>query len=174
MRERLLDLCLLAYPRVRRASDREFLRDLALDLAQTQGLPRQVWSLLGGGLRERIELRRRRPVGAGGSARRILLGFAVFAALALAATGLIASVGSGGQDVSEVDRFVCQYTEDPASTRDGAPMNGRRGCRDTERVVAARERVGWDCTTRRQAHSGARTTTWRCTRASNVVAWLGI
>ena len=172
MRERLLDLCLLAYPRAGRAHDREFLRDLALDLAETQGFPRQAWSLLGGGLRERIELRRRRPpVGVGGRAKRIVAGFSVFAALALAATGLIASVG-GGEHVSEVDRFVCQYTEDPRSDRQGVPTN--RGCRETERLIAARERVGWDCTTRRHARSGGRTSTWRCTRASNVVAWLAI
>ena len=173
MRERVLDLCLLAYPRARRASDREFLRDLALDLAETQGFPRQVWSLLGGGLRERIELGRLRAVGVDWPAKRILVGSSVVAALALAATGLIASVG-GGKEVNEVDRFVCQYTEDPGSPRDGAPMNGRSGCRGTERLVAARERVGWACTTRRRARSAGRTTTWRCTRASNVVAWLPI
>jgi hypothetical protein len=170
MRERLLDLCLLAYPRARRAADHDFLRDLALDLAETQGLPRQAWSLLGGGLKERIELRRRRPpVGVGGWARRIVVGSSVLAALAIAATGLIAPAG-----VSEVERLVCQYTEEPPSKRHGVPINRPRGCRETERLIAASERAGWDCTTRRQARSGGRTTTWRCTRASNVVAWLGI
>jgi hypothetical protein len=35
MSRRLLDLCLLAYPRARRERDRAYLRDLALDLADT-------------------------------------------------------------------------------------------------------------------------------------------
>lgn len=174
MRERLLDLCLLAYPRARRAADRDFLRDLALDLAETQGFPRQAWSLLGGGLRERIEGRRRRPpVSGGGWAKRIVVGSSVLAALAFAATGLIAP-GGGSGGVREVERFACQYTEDPPSERHGVPINRRSGCRETERLIAARERAGWDCTTRRHARSGGRATTWRCTRASNVVAWLGI
>jgi hypothetical protein len=175
MRERLLDLCLLAYPRARRAADHDFLRDLALDLAETQGFPRQAWSLLGGGLRERIELRRRGrrpPVIAGGWAKRIVVGSSVLAALAFAATGLIAPGGGGG--VSEVERFVCQYTDGPPSEPRGVPSNRRSGCRETERLIAARERAGWDCTTRLYARSGGRTTTWSCTRASNVVAWLGI
>jgi hypothetical protein len=170
MRERLLDLCLLAYPRARRAPDRDFLRDLALDLAETQGLLRQAWSLLGGGLRERIELRRR--TARAGSARRIAVGSSVLAALALAAAGLLGSAG-GGERVGEVERFVCQYTEDAASDRQRVPLDEGSGCKGTERLIAARERVGWDCTTRRQARPGERTTTWRCTRASNAVAWFG-
>jgi hypothetical protein len=35
MSRRLLDLCLLAYPRARRERDRAYLRDLALDLAES-------------------------------------------------------------------------------------------------------------------------------------------
>lgn len=54
MSRRLLDLCLLAYPRARRERDRDYLRDLALDLAEGQGLMRQAGSLLLGGLRERV------------------------------------------------------------------------------------------------------------------------
>jgi hypothetical protein len=168
MRERLLDLCLLAYPRARRAPDREFLRDLALELAETHGFPRQAWSLLGGGLRERIELRRRRrPVRVRHAAKRI--GVAA-SALAFAAAVLVA-YGRGDENVSEVDEFVCEHADDRLSHGDAVPGARRSGCRETERLVAARERVGWDCTTRRLERPGELTTTWRCTRASNVVAW---
>jgi hypothetical protein len=142
MREHLLDLCLLAYPRARRAADRDFLRDLALDLAETQGFPRQAWSLLGGGLRERIQDRRRRaPVSVGGWAKRIVVGSSVLAAVAFAATGLIAP-GSGSGGVSEVERLVCQYTEAPPSERHGVPINCRGELRKTERLIAACERAG--------------------------------
>ena len=55
MRRRLLELCLLAYPRARRDRDGDYLRDLALELAETYGLRRQVLSLLRGGLGARIE-----------------------------------------------------------------------------------------------------------------------
>ena len=48
MRRRLLDLCLLAYPRASRQRDSDYLRDLALDLAERQGLARQAVSLLSG------------------------------------------------------------------------------------------------------------------------------
>lgn len=59
MSRRLLDLCLLAYPRARRERDREYLRDLALDLADRRhGLARQALSLLLGGFRARIEASR--------------------------------------------------------------------------------------------------------------------
>jgi hypothetical protein len=107
MRERLLDLCLLAYPRTRRAADRDYLRDLALDLAEAQGLPRQVWSLLAGGLRERIELRRRGPgAGLGGWTTRIGVAFVVLAALALAATALLVPGGGAVERINEVERSV--------------------------------------------------------------------
>jgi hypothetical protein len=54
MTRRLLELCLLAYPRAGRNRDREFLRDLALDLGANHGFARQAISLLLGGLNERI------------------------------------------------------------------------------------------------------------------------
>lgn len=175
MRQRLLGLCLLAYPRARRAADRDYLRDLALDLAEAQGFLRQVWSLLGGGLRARIELRRRSPAaGLRRWVKRTVVAFSVLVALAFAVSGLIASGGGDGEGVSEVERFVCQSAEDAASQRHGAPINGRSGCGETARLIAARERAGWECTTRRHVHAGGRTTTWRCTRGLDVVAWLGI
>lgn len=160
MTGRLLDLCLLAYPRARRERDRDYLRDLALDLAETQGMLRQAWSLLVGGIRERIEVRRRAP-GAGlkGLVKRIVIACLALAALAFAATGLIVSEGGDGEAVSEVEHFVCHDTQEPSSKRHRAPSSG---CGETERFIAARERAGWDCRTQ-HARSGVRTSTWRCT-----------
>jgi hypothetical protein len=163
MRQRLLRLCLLAYPRARRAADRDYLRDLALDLAEAQGFLPQVWSLLRGGLRERIDLRRRSPAADPRRwVKRTVVAASVLVALAFAASGLIDSGGRVGEGVSEIERFVCQST------------SGRSGCGETQRLIAARERAGRECTTRRRVRTGGRTTTWRCTRASDVVAWLGI
>jgi hypothetical protein len=59
MRRRLLDLCLLAYPRASRRRDRDYLRDLALELAERHGFARQAVSLLLGGARERTGRARR-------------------------------------------------------------------------------------------------------------------
>jgi hypothetical protein len=161
MRRRLLDLCLLAYPRARRKADRDYLRDLALDFAETQGLLRQAWSLLSGGLAERIEVRRRRPgVSLGGWVNRVVGASFVLAAFAVAAHGPI--VAEGGD--SEVERFVCQNAEDPPSKRNPGPTNGGTGCAGTQRLIAGRERAGWDCTTRKHTRSDAQTTSWRCTR----------
>jgi hypothetical protein len=170
MRERLLDLCLLAYPRARRERDRDYLRDLALDLAETQGVLRQAWSLLAGGLRARIEVPRRAP-GAGlrRSVKRIVVACFALAALAFAATGLIVSERGGGAAVSEVDHFVCQYMQEPPSKRQRAPSSGGSGCGETERLIAARKRAGWDCKTQR-ARSGGSTTTWRCTLGMKAAA----
>jgi hypothetical protein len=133
MSRRLLDLCLLAYPR---EHDRDYLRDLALDLAETQGMLPQAWSLLAGGLSERIAVRRRAPI--------VLAGFVLVAL----ATGVIVSERGTGGTVSEVEHFVCQG-----------------GCGATERLVTARTRAGWHCTTHR-GRTGERTTTWTCTRSA--------
>ena len=46
MSRRLLDLCLLAYRRARRERDRDYLRDLALDFAETHSLAHEALSLL--------------------------------------------------------------------------------------------------------------------------------
>jgi hypothetical protein len=78
MIRRLLELCLLAYPRAHRARDREFLRDLALDLGASRGYARQAASLLLGGLAERFRTGRK-------GARRAAVGCLVLVALALAA-----------------------------------------------------------------------------------------
>jgi hypothetical protein len=161
----LLDLCLLAYPGARRERDREYLRDLALDLAETQGFLRQALSLLSGGLKERIELRRRRS-GASleGLVKRALAACFVLAAPAVAAGWLIVSEGGDRLRVSEVERVVCELTQDAPSTRNGAPITNGSGCAATDGLVAARERAGWECTTREHVRSHGRTTTWRCIR----------
>jgi hypothetical protein len=149
VRGRVLDLCLLAYPRARRERDRDYLRDLALELAETQGLLRQASSLLGGGLRERIESRRRTSLA--GLAMRIAVASSVLAALGFASYGLIVSKDGVGVATAEVERFVCEST----------PIEG---CEQTDTLVDAREQAGWACSTRRQVRSGRQTVTWRCTR----------
>jgi hypothetical protein len=97
MRRRLLELCLLAYPRARRERDRDYLRDLSFDLAETDGLGRQAISLLFGGIKERIEGRRRRAGTRMGTwALRAAVASLVLAAVALAASGLLGPAGSDG------------------------------------------------------------------------------
>jgi hypothetical protein len=171
MKRRLLELGLLAYPRARRERDRDFLRDLALELAETQGFLRQVVSLVRGGLGERVESRRREaPGGQWRWIKRIALASFVIAAVGLAASAAIGPEG-GGALVSDVDRFECVYATDPSSKRARVPQGG---CGGTKRLVAERERGGWDCTTRRRTSYAKRATTWECTRGSDAVAWLGL
>lgn len=117
MRGRLLELCLLAYPRAVRHSDREHLRDLALDLAESHGATREAFGLLRGGLAERARRWRTRRAAV-----------AVGAATAVALTFLTWSAAAQSGSVEE-DRFTCV----------GA-------CADTEAEVDARVRDGWACT----------------------------
>jgi hypothetical protein len=142
MSRRLLELCLLAYPRARRERDGVYLRDLALELGEAQGLSRQAISLLLGGLRARVECGRRRWAGR-----------AVVACLALFALAVAASPGGGS--AHDVEEYAC--AEEPAR------LEINSGCTETERVVAAKEREGWNCATHRRP--GRRSTTWECTRA---------
>jgi hypothetical protein len=135
VRRRLVDLCLLAYPRRRRERDRDYLRDLALELAETYGLRRQAMSLVRGGLSERV------------SVRRLVLGCFVVAILAFAASGLTGIDASRDQRV-EAGRVVCVDTD---------------ACAQAKRQVAARRQGGWDCAMRWRARDGQRATTWRCT-----------
>jgi hypothetical protein len=149
MRRRLLDLCLLAYPRLRRERDRGYLRDLALELAETYGLRRQAVSLLRGGLSERID---RRRLGRGrrssGWMRRVVVGCLVVAATAFAASGLT-RIAAGDLARVEADRLVC--------------VDRGKGCVQTQRLVAARLRAGWECAMRRRTRDGQRAIAWRCT-----------
>jgi len=142
MRRGLLDLCLLAYPRACRG-DREYLRDLALELAERQGLARQAVSLLLGGVRERI-------VGASSWSWRV--GAASLVGLALAFGGLAVSAGAKGGH--EVDRFACV----------ASAVGGGRSCAAQGRtLVLVRERAGWRCTSR-GGLPDARRASWECTR----------
>jgi hypothetical protein len=168
MTRRLLDLCLHAYPHARRERDRAFLRDLALDLAEGDGLGRQALSLLLGGLRARIEANRK-PGGVrlGTWIRRALVASFVLAALALAANGLVGTTESDGERVREVEQFACVHVDRPPVPDE--PASGAGECAETRRLVAARERGDWDCKTRRRARHGRYSTSSECTRASSAV-----
>ena len=173
MTRRLLELCLLAYPRARRERDRDFLRDLALELGGTHGFARQAMSLLLGGLKERIEGYRRR----GATPMRTWARRAAVACLALIALTVAASelTGIGGGDagsVHEVEEYACVYAQDSPSGRNELRLGNAGGCAETRRLVAARKREGWDCTPRRRSGAGRHSTTWKCTRGSTAVAWL--
>ena len=117
MKNRLLDLCLLAYPRAVRARDGEHLRELATDLAGDHGFLREAFGLLRGGLaeRRRQSWTRRAVVAAG-------------AATLLALTALTWTATAHGGRVEE-DLFAC---------------TGQ--CADAEAEVDSRVRDGWSCT----------------------------
>jgi hypothetical protein len=147
MSRRLVELCLLAYPRARRDRDGEFLRDLALELADTDGLARQAWSLLMGGVKDRVAAHRG-SLGGRWRARSRRAAVAAVAVLTVGAYALIAT-DWGGERVQEAERYVCT-------------PNDASGCAQTRMLVVAKQRAGWDCTMRR----GADSTTWECTRRS--------
>jgi len=123
MRARLIDLCLLAYPREVRARDREHLRDLAMDLSDDHGAIREALGLLRAGLAERGRR--------GSPARRAMV--AVVAAVVVTVAGLTWTAAALGGRVDE-DVFSCTGE-----------------CPDTEAEVASRVRDGWDCTDRRES-----------------------
>jgi uncharacterized protein YcfJ len=122
MRRRLLEICLLAYPRELRERDRDHLRDLALDLAASNGTAREALGLIRGGL-----VARRRH---GGRARRAVIAVGAVTGLGLAL--LTWSAAAQGGRVEE-DRFTCA----------GA-------CAEVEAEVASRVRDGWSCSERRE------------------------
>lgn len=140
MRRRVLRLCLLAYPRAQRQRDHAYLLDLALDLAERQGLARQALSFVVGGVRERVAQPGRRFKRAAATASAL-------AALALGAGALIAPA----EENREVDHFACRATN-------------ANDCAGVVRLAAARERVGWDCTTAGSTRHGLRSISWKCTR----------
>jgi hypothetical protein len=107
MSRRLLELCLLAYPRARRERDRAYLRDVALDLAESHGLARQALSLLLGGLRDRIAASRKAGgVRVGTWIRRAVVASFVIAALGLAANELAGTTESDRERIHEVEHFA--------------------------------------------------------------------
>ena len=135
MRRRLIALCVLAYPRSCRRAEGEFLRDLTLDFAETNGFGRQLGSLVRGGFAERIRLRRPRTLAH--SPRRMLTRAVAVAAGVAAIVAALALFGSADTDV-EVHSCV--------ETRSSSD----HGCADVRRLAADKERDGWECTARRQ------------------------
>ena len=125
MSRRILDLCLLAYPRGVRSQDRDHLRDLALELADDHGVLREAFGLLRGGLAERRRQSR---------ARRAVVAVGAATLLALTALTWTATAQSGRV---EEDLFACAGQ-----------------CADVEAEVSSRVRDGWSCTERREP-SGA-------------------
>ena len=65
MSNRVLKLCLRAYPRARRRRDGELLVDLAMELAADHGAWREALGLVAGGVRARWKDRGSRPLGRG-------------------------------------------------------------------------------------------------------------
>jgi hypothetical protein len=170
VKRRILDVCVLAYPRGRRDRDREYLRDLALELAGADGLRRQALSLLRGGLGERIELwRRGRSEAASAWMRRIVIIGAAFAATAFTASSLIGTAAGEGERV-EQERLTCVGAAHPVSKRNGGP-NGRSGCAGAKAMAVARSREGWDCATRRQARGAQQVIAVRCSLGQEAGAW---
>jgi hypothetical protein len=162
MRRRLLDMCLLAYPRARRERDHGYLRDLALELAEAYGLRRQAVSLLRGGLSERIECRRvNRGRKASAWMRRVVIGCFVVAATAFAASGL-SRIAAGDVERVEADELACVDT-DHARSRGDRAVTASGGCAQAKRLVAVRLRAGWDCAMRQRTRDGRRAIAWRCT-----------
>jgi hypothetical protein len=118
MIRRLLELCLVAYPRARRERDRDFLRDLALDLGGTNGFARQAASLLVGGLKERIESYRR--LGAAPMrtcARRFAIGCLALIVVTVGASTLIVTRSGDAGSVHEVEEYACAYAQGAPSGR---------------------------------------------------------
>jgi hypothetical protein len=146
MRRRLLDLCLLAYPRARRKRDRDYVRDLALELSATYGLRRQAISLVQGGLSERIERHRMRS-GARVWTRRLAVGCFLVATLVFVASGRT-EIAAGDDERVEAGRLVC---DDSAGA-----------CAPPRRLIAARRRGGWDCAIRSHDRGEHHVTAWRC------------
>ena len=169
MSRRLLDLCLLAYPRARRERDRAYLRDLALDLAESHGLALQALSLLLGGLRDRIAASRQagasewadgsgEPSWPHSSSRR-------WRWPRTSRSEPPRAMGSASTRSSS--SRACMLNRLPPR-RDELDSDAG-GCPDTRRLVAARERGGWDCKTRRRARQARYSTSWECTRGSSAV-----
>jgi hypothetical protein len=153
MRRRLLDLCLLAYPRRHRRRDGAYLRDLALELSEAWGLGPQALSLLRAGLGERIELHRRSDVMSPRTLiRRAVFVVGVLTAITLTVRGLT-GVTAGESVRVERDRLVCVQTDHP---------RGPNPCAGTNTQVADRIQSGWECAGHARLDGGRRTITWRC------------
>jgi hypothetical protein len=117
MKERWLARCLLAYPKASRERDGGYLLDLALELGETSGARRQAFSLLRGGLAERVR----------GVGRRAVL----VASLGAASLLVVGGVAVADDGSVEVEVQSCAPT--------GA------GCAEVDDWAADRERHGWRC-----------------------------
>ena len=159
MRRALLGICVLAYPRALRERDREYLRDLALDLSETHGVWPQAISLLSGGFRARLR-ERRRPLehwlGGAGAAALLLT------AAGFAATGLLGPAAAADERV-EVERLTCAFDQRSRAQR------GR--CGDARAIVTRRQRAGWVCETRRVARGDTRIVRSRCALGQELGGW---
>jgi hypothetical protein len=163
MTRHLLELCLLAYPRASRERDREYLRDLALELAESDGFGRQAASLVLGGLKDRFAARRRGRAAVGAWAKRALAACLVLGAVAIAANAVTGM--PGGRTSREVEKYACADVGD-------RPARGE--CADARALAAARERDGWDCATRGRTSADRREVAWECSRASSAFSWLSL
>ena len=143
MRRRVLALCVLAYPRSRRERDGDYLRDLALELAEGHGVRREVASLLRHGLVERVRFSRRRL---GAPRRRRQLVASLISARLAAGVWVWPAV----EQRIEAEQFTCATTD---------------GCAETAAKVAARVRDGWACWSSQDTREGL-TIMWQCTFGS--------
>jgi hypothetical protein len=160
LRRRLLEICLLAYPRARRDPDREYLRDLALELGDAYGLRRQAISLVRGGLAERLDSwRRGSHADASTWMRRTLVAGAVLAAIAFTSS-LIGTAAGEGEHV-EVDQATCVDAGHRGEEGD-SEATALAGCAEARSMAAERASRGWDCSVRHRVRDTRREITWEC------------
>lgn len=144
MTRRMIEWCVLAYPRARRADDGRYLRDLALELGTSNGIWREALSLLAGGVRERWRIRRGRGLRANA---RLAGGVLVTAAL------LVCGLAFFGSTDTDIEAQSC--VEGPAGS-----------CAGMEQLVKARESDGWECATRRHVVDGHSVLDVECRRSA--------
>jgi uncharacterized membrane protein len=160
LRRRLVEICLLAYPRTRRDPDREYLRDLALELGDAYGLRRQAISLVRGGLAERLDSWRRvSHADASTWMRRTVVAGAVLAAIALTSSVIGTATGEGER--VEIDRATCVDVRHRGDDGDREPI-AFAGCSDARSIAAQRASRGWDCSVRHRVRDTRREISWEC------------
>lgn len=154
MSRRIIELCLLAYPRTQRRRDGAYLRDLADELAETNGVVREAWSLLATGLSARAR-------GLSTSRRAVPLAIAG----AVAAAAVVAAVAVIGSTDTEVQVHSCV---EPASSSAGAGASTAGTAPCTRLVILGRtmERDGWDCESQDSIVDGRRLLDLRCRLAA--------
>ena len=138
MSERLLALCVLAYPRGRREADGEVLLGLAMDLrdGSARGVLRQAVSLLCGGLAERLRRGRGRSALVAGGA-------------SVATTLVVLGAGLGSVEAgSEVELYSCGHDRAAAActAAAGRVADLRRADWSCDRLASSDD-VSWRCTT---------------------------